>query len=227
MIDCGLTLESIEERFRRVERRPSALAGVLITHEHGDHAHGLAAFTRRYKIPVWATPGTASAIVGLRQRQSLSCHRPFAIGELAIEPFPVPHDAREPCHFAFSAAGRRLGVVTDTGHVTPTIAARLAACDALALECNHDLEMLANGPYPPALKERVGSRYGHLNNAQSAELVAGIQHAGLQWIMALHLSERNNTPDRVRAALGGVAAGHSWRLELATQGEPTPWLEIE
>lgn len=227
MIDCGLMRTTLEERFKAVDRSPSDLAAILVTHEHGDHSHGIARFTRRYKIPVWATPGTANGIEGLGKRSSLNCHRPLTIGALSIEPFPVPHDAREPCHFVFHAGGRRLAVLTDTGHITPTIVERVRGCDALAVEFNHDLKMLAEGPYPPALKTRVASKYGHLNNAQSAELVAGIQHTGLQWVMGLHLSERNNTPQRVREAAASVAEGQAWRLHLASQDAVTEWLEIE
>jgi phosphoribosyl 1,2-cyclic phosphodiesterase len=227
MIDCGLTRANLEDRFRALGRDPRQLAAVLITHEHGDHCQGIAAFRRRYPIPVWTTPGTASAVRSLGPRHSLNCHRPLQIGALSIEPFPVPHDAREPCQFVFTAGGRRLAVLTDTGHVTPTIVERLSGCDALALECNHDLDMLERGGYPPAVKARVASRYGHLNNQQSAELVAGVQHAGLQWVAALHLSEQNNSPQRVRGILTEAGSGRTWSLHLATQNEPVGWLAIE
>ena len=227
MIDCGLPRGSLEERFKAVDRDPRDVAAVLITHEHGDHAQGVAAFARRYGAPLWTTPGTASAIPKLGERRSLNCHRPLTIGALTIEPFPVPHDAREPCQFAFTAFGRRLGVLTDTGYVTPAIRERLSACDALAVECNHDLGMLENGAYPASVKARVASRYGHLNNAQSAELVGAVQHAGLQWIVALHLSERNNSPERVRETLGGVAERLGWALHLACQDAASAWLDVE
>jgi phosphoribosyl 1,2-cyclic phosphodiesterase len=227
MIDCGLTRASLEERFKALDRSPRDLAGVLITHEHADHAQGVAAFTRRYRVPFWATPGTTSAIPELAMRRNLNCHRALTIGALVIEPFPVPHDAREPCQFVFSAHGRRLGVLTDTGHVTPAIVERLGACDALALECNHDLRMLENGTYPAAVKARVASRYGHLNNAQSAELLRGVQHPGLQWVVGLHLSEKNNSPQRVRDALADVGEDHAWRLHFASQDAATEWFDVE
>jgi phosphoribosyl 1,2-cyclic phosphodiesterase len=136
----------------------------------------------------------------------------------------VPHDAREPCQFVFRAAGRRLGVLSDTGHATPAIRQALSGCDALAIEFNHDAAMLESGSYPPSVKARVGSRFGHLSNAQAAGLLGSVVHGGLQWVMALHLSERNNTPAHVRAAasvaLGGVD------FSLARQDEPSRWLEV-
>jgi phosphoribosyl 1,2-cyclic phosphodiesterase len=226
MIDCGLTRSSLEERFKAVQRDPRDLSAVLITHEHGDHSQGVVPFLRRYAVPVWATPGTAGAIPGLGRRHGLNCHRPLTIGALAIEPFPVPHDAREPCQFVFCASGRRLGVLTDTGHITPAIVERLGTCDALAVECNHDLEMLRNGAYPESVKTRVASRYGHLNNGQSAQLIAGIQHPGLQWVVGLHLSERNNSPQRARAALESIDGRRSWSLHFASQDAASDWHEI-
>jgi phosphoribosyl 1,2-cyclic phosphodiesterase len=227
MIDCGLTRSSLEERFKAVDRDPRDLSGVLITHEHGDHSQGIVPFLRRYSVPVWATPGTAGAIRGLGSRHGLNCHRPLTIGSLAIEPFPVPHDAREPCQFAFCAEGRRLGVLTDTGHITPVIVERLGACDALALECNHDLTMLQSGAYPESVKARVASRYGHLNNDQSAQLLAGIQHSGMQWVVGLHLSERNNSEQRAREVLEGIEGERSWSLHFASQDVASDWYEIE
>src|SRR5262249_28985055 len=101
MIDCGLPLKIVEERLVAVGREPRDVTALLVTHEHSDHAQGIASFARRYNTPLWMTPGTASAIRGLVNVQTLSCHRELEIGELRLQPYPVPHDAREPCHFVF------------------------------------------------------------------------------------------------------------------------------
>jgi len=123
-------------------------------------------------------------------------------------------------------AGKRLGILTDAGHVTPHMCERLAPCDAIAVECNHDLDALLSGPYPESLKVRIASRYGHLNNAQTTELLGRLDRSRLQWVAALHLSERNNSPERVRAALGPALADERRPLHLATQDAPTAWLEV-
>jgi phosphoribosyl 1,2-cyclic phosphodiesterase len=227
MIDCGLPRRTLEERLAILGRSPRDIAAILVTHEHGDHARGLAAFATRYAIPAWLTPGTGSAIPGLTHRRALNCHRGWSVGALEIEPFPVPHDAREPCQFVFAAQGRRLAVLTDTGHVTPTILERLEGCDALALECNHDLDQLMRGRYPESVKARVASRYGHLNNAQSAALLEHVAHPGLQWVVGLHLSEQNNSPAAVERTLAPLGAGERWAFKLATQDAPLDWVEIE
>lgn len=227
MIDCGLPRKVVEERLRIVGRSPSDVTAMLVTHEHTDHAQGVASFARRYNTPLWMTPGTASAIRDLVNVQTLSSHRPLTLGSIAVEPFPVPHDAREPCHFVFAAGGKRLGVLTDAGYVTPHMRERLDGCDALAVECNHDLPSLQRGPYPESLKARVASRFGHLNNGQTTELLSTIDRSRLQWVMGLHLSERNNTPEHVRATLAPAFESAPYPLHLATQDTPTGWHSVD
>lgn len=226
LIDCGLPLRRLAERLAAVGRDLEKIDAVLVTHEHGDHSRGLGALSRRRAIPVFTTPGTARAVDAITDFEPLRHGCELRIGSLRVEPFPVPHDAREPCQFVFAAGGRRLGLLTDTGHATPVIRQALAACDALAIEFNHDSHMLENGPYPDAVKARVGSRLGHLNNGQAADLLAELVHPGLQCVVGLHLSERNNSPDRVRSAAARVTDHSGVELRLAAQDEPTRWIEI-
>jgi phosphoribosyl 1,2-cyclic phosphodiesterase len=227
MVDCGLPLKIVEERLRLVGREPRDVTALLVTHEHSDHAQGVAKFARRYNTPLWMTPGTASAVRGLVRVQMLSSHRDLTIGEIHVQPYPVPHDAREPCQFTFAAGGRRVGLLTDAGHVTPHMLERLAPCDALAVEANHDLDSLQRGPYPDSLKHRVASKFGHLNNSQTTELLGRLDHARLQWIVGLHLSERNNSPEQVRAALGPALESARFPLHLATQDAVTAWFAVD
>ncbi len=227
MIDCGLPRKIVEERLQAVGRSPRDVTALLVTHEHSDHSHGVGSFARRYNTPLWMTPGTASAIRELVNVQTLSCHRPLTFGDIAVEPFPVPHDAREPCQFVFAAGGKRLGVLTDAGHVTPHMQARLGNCDALAIEFNHDLPSLQRGPYPESLKARVASRFGHLNNGQTRELLATVDGARLQWVVGLHLSERNNSPEQVRETVRPALEGARYPLHLATQDLPTAWHALD
>jgi phosphoribosyl 1,2-cyclic phosphodiesterase len=227
MIDCGLPCKVVEERLQAVDRRPRDVTAILVTHEHTDHAQGVATFSKRHNTPVWTTYGTSSALPTITHIHHLSCHRELTIGGIGVQPYPVPHDAREPCQFTFTAAGRRLGMLTDAGHITPHMYERLGACDALALECNHDLDSLQRGPYPDALKARVASRFGHLNNDQTTQLLARLDSTRVQWVMGLHLSERNNSPEQVRAALKPALEKARYPLHLATQDAPTAWLSLE
>jgi phosphoribosyl 1,2-cyclic phosphodiesterase len=227
MIDCGLPLKIVEERLRAVGREPRDVTALLVTHEHTDHAQGVAKFARRYNTEVWMTAGTASAVRGLARVNMLSSHRDLKIGAIDVRPYPVPHDAREPCQFAFAAGGRCVGLLTDAGHVTPHMLERLRSCDALAVEANHDLESLRRGPYPDSLKHRVASKFGHLNNSQTSDLLGRLDRERLQWVVGLHLSERNNSPEHVRAALGPAVADARFPLHLATQDAPTSWFALD
>lgn len=225
MIDCGLPRRAVEDRLRRLGREGSDIAALLVTHEHSDHVQGIGPFLRRYRTPVWLTPGTAGALPVLPGRNVLSGRRAVAIGSITIQSYPVPHDAREPCQFVFEAVGRKLGLLTDSGHVTAHVQERLTGCDALALEFNHDADMLRASAYPESVKARIASRFGHLSNAQSGEFLRSAAHSGLQWVAGLHLSERNNSPEIVGACFES-ALGAACPLHLAAQDEPTAWHEI-
>jgi phosphoribosyl 1,2-cyclic phosphodiesterase len=153
----------------------------------------------------------------------ISAHEAFSVGGLAVEPMPVPHDAREPCQFVFSDGASRMGVLTDLGRPTPHVLSSLAGCDALAIECNHDVEMLASGPYPAALKRRVGGDLGHLSNDQAARILGAMDASRLRHVIAVHLSEKNNTRELALAALAGALGCAIDEVEAAGQDEGLDW----
>src|SRR5690606_27301733 len=132
-----------------------------------------------------------------------------------VLPVPVPHDAREPCQYVFQYRQQRCGLLTDLGSVTPHLVEAYRRCDALLLECNHDVQMLAEGAYPPSLKRRVGGDYGHLNNGQSAAFLSQLEHERLQQLVLSHLSEQNNTPALALAAITPVVGCD--RVQVAAQ----------
>lgn len=228
LVDCGFSLAEAERRLARLGLTGSDLDAVLLTHEHIDHVRGVAQLARRHRLAVWATPGSfaAWAPVGLPGVELFSPHEPFAVGDLEIWPYPVPHDAREPCQFVIGDGARRLGLLCDVGRVTPHVRAMVDDCDALILECNHDVTMLAAGPYPAFLKRRVGGGLGHLSNDQASALLAGLDTRRLQHVVAAHLSEKNNTPAAACAALAvALNCTPDW-VSAATQGEVLEWRSI-
>lgn len=227
LVDCGFGPREMVTRLARLGIAPESVDAVLVTHEHADHVGGVARCVARFGWTAHASHGTAAAAgqlvdCGVRRFDS---HATFAVGDLEIHPYPVPHDAREPTQFVFSDGAARLGVLTDAGTITPHIVAMLRECTALVLECNHDLEMLQNGRYPPPLKRRIAGEFGHLDNAAAASLLGEIGAGKLGHVIAAHLSEENNTPELARSALA-VALGCTadW-IGIASQTEGFGWRE--
>ena len=233
LLDCGFSVKEAESRLARAGLAPADLAAIIVTHEHGDHADGVFPLARRFGIPVWLTHGTLAALREANCDADAECAveivspgREFSIGDLLLQPFTVPHDAREPVQYVVADGARRLGVLTDTGCPTTHIEASLSGCDALVLECNHDLDMLVKGEYPPALKARVAGRLGHLDNGASAAILAALDRSRLRHVIAAHLSQKNNTPALARAALAAVLDCAPEWVSVATQDEGFDWRDL-
>ena len=201
LVDCGLGWRQLHQRLARVDLVPEQLDGIFITHEHGDHVGCVAQVSQRYRVPVWTSAGTLQA---LEKTQVLPLARqaldgvPIAVNGMEITPFTVPHDAREPLQLTCTDGNRKLGIATDLGHATPHVLARLAGCDALMLESNHDPELLARSRYPDFLKQRISGLLGHLSNGQAMQVLRSVAHGRLGIVVAAHLSERNNDPRQVQ-----------------------------
>jgi phosphoribosyl 1,2-cyclic phosphodiesterase len=229
LLDCGFTVEEAERRLARLGLAAAELAGIVVTHEHGDHLDGALPLARRHRLPVWMTHGTSRAAraeaAGVRVTL-IDGHAAFGVGALSVQPFPVPHDAREPVQYVFSDGARRLGVLTDIGSPTRHVEAMLSGCDALVIECNHDPGMLAAGPYPGWLKARIAGPFGHLANAAAAALVAAIDRSRLRHVLAAHLSERNNRPALARAALAAALGCAPEWVGIAGQADGFGWREL-
>lgn len=231
LLDCGFGLRETEARLSKLGLMPEAITAILVTHEHDDHAKGAFKFAAKYNIPIWLTHGTLkmcerylpSDYSNKLQFNVIDSHQTFEINGLQITPYPVPHDAREPTQFTFSNGKHRLGVLTDAGCSTSYIENMLNACDALVLECNHDINMLDNGPYSWSLKKRVGSRLGHLDNVSAAALLAKLDNTKLQHVIAAHLSAKNNAPHLARAALSQVLNCTSEWVGIADQQTGFDW----
>lgn len=228
LIDCGFSVRETERRLARLGKSAEQLAAVLVTHEHGDHISGVGALARKYGLPVWATRGTVAADrLGEGVDVATFCsHSHFAIGDVEVQPFPVPHDAREPSQFVFSNGDRRLGLLTDVGSYTPHIEACLSGCEALILECNHERSLLENGDYPFPLKLRVGGELGHLSNAQAAEIMTRLDTTQLGQLVAAHLSEKHNTAELARLALSEALDCEAEWIAVAEQEAGLDWRDV-
>jgi phosphoribosyl 1,2-cyclic phosphodiesterase len=232
LIDAGFACREIERRLAAVGVDPKSLSALILTHEHVDHCRGAARLAKRHRLPIYATRGTldgwgfkpevaASAVV-------LRSGEPVQVAGFVVEPFAIPHDAREPVGFLVEdGAGRRLGLAADLGSRTQLAWARLAEVDLLLLETNHDLDMLRTGPYPWALKQRVAGRHGHLSNREAAEGLPELLSSRLRWVVLYHLSRTNNLPALAAEAIASALERERCRASLAVtdQFQPTPWLE--
>jgi phosphoribosyl 1,2-cyclic phosphodiesterase len=232
LIDCGLSARETARRMVEVGVDPSTIAGVLITHEHGDHVNGLHVMAKKFKLPVYFSEKTHAAWVRYFKDSSgnrvhaervefFSPGRGFSVGDIDVMPFTIPHDAADPVGFTFVTEGIKLGVVTDLGYLPPNVKDHLRGCHGLMIESNHDLEMLRTGSYPWAVKQRVLSRVGHLSNEALAEFLSNDYDGEAAFLVLAHLSEQNNHPEIARraadTALGGRRSLLRNHLMLASQ----------
>ena len=227
LLDCGFSLRAMVSRLARLSILPEEINGILVTHEHSDHIAGVARFARRFGIPVYLTHGTWLSLGQASDLQAewrvIDSHAEFAIHDLQITPFPVPHDAREPVQYVFSDGNYRLGVLTDCGTITPHIVDVLDGCDAMVLECNHDAGLLEDSNYPAMLKRRISGSFGHLDNEQAASLLRTINSSRLQHIVAAHLSEQNNSPGLVKRVVAEALGCEEGWVGVASQDEGFDW----
>lgn len=230
LLDCGFGINETVQRLSRLSLLPADLSAILVTHEHTDHVGGVARVARKFNLPVWMTHGTfrglaEDSLTGV-EFSLIDDHSEFAVDDLLIQPYPVPHDAREPAQYVFGDGAWRLGILTDAGMATPHIEEMLTACDALVLESNHDQTMLQNGPYTSTLKRRVAGRFGHLDNDAAAQLLGRLAHNKLQHVVAAHLSEKNNTQELVLEAFcSTLNCAPEW-VGVATQDKGLGWREL-
>jgi phosphoribosyl 1,2-cyclic phosphodiesterase len=232
LLDCGLTARETEKRLARIGLAPADIAGIVVTHEHDDHAGHAFPFAALHRIPVWLTRGTQSALAesgkvpGDVETRNFDGRASFAVGGIEVRPYTVPHDAREPVQFVFSDGAVRLGVLTDIGASTAHVEASLSGCDALVLECNHDLDLLWAGDYPKWLKQRISGPFGHLDNGSAGRLLAALDRSRLKHVIAAHLSQQNNRAELARNALAGAMGCAADWIGLSTQEEGFAWREL-
>lgn len=230
MLDCGFGIAETNRRLARLGMQIDELDAIIVTHEHDDHIGGVARIARRHHIPVWMSHGTWRGLESMFaniQVNLVEGHTAFSVGDVFVEPFPVPHDAREPAQFVFGDGSLRLGVLTDTGESTRHIERTLESCDGLVLECNHDVDMLAGSNYPPRLRRRISSRVGHLDNGAAAELLSRVAGSRLRHVIAAHLSQQNNTPELARGALAAVLDCNPDWIGVACQESGFDWRELK
>ena len=223
LVDAGLSGIEIERRLSSRGLSPENLDAIVVSHEHDDHIRGVGVLSRRFKLPVFINRETyksASLKLGpIENMYDFDCGSSFHINTLTIHPFSISHDAEDPSGFTVNKNGAKIGIATDLGIVTSMVKEHLKGCSLLVLEANHDPVMLAEGPYPWPVKQRVKSRVGHLSNEESKNLLSEVKHNGLLHVVLAHLSEQNNTPQKAIAEVGTAINNCSTTLSVAEQHE--------
>ncbi len=210
LVDAGLGPRQLAERLRSAAVDPASLTAVLLSHEHGDHARGAAAFSRKWGVPLAGTRRTFEAAgfapARLPTLVPLAAGETRAFGRLAVRAVGVPHDAASPLAFVIATESASLGHATDLGHLTRGLVDALRGCDAVLVESNYDPAMLRDGPYPWSLKQRILGPFGHLSNGDVARLLEKGLGPGCRLVVLAHLSRRNNHPELALVAAAEALA---------------------
>lgn len=227
LIDAGLSGRETERRLATMGASPKDLDGILVTHEHLDHVRSIGTLARRYKLPVYLNQPTYAhlpELVGqLREKEEFVTGRSFSLKDTTIHPFALSHDAADPVGFVLVNGSVKVGICTDLGAANNLVHRHLENCSILVLEANHDVEMLKNGPYPWPVKQRIKSRFGHLSNEQSVEVISQVFSEDLQEVIFAHLSETNNSSEIVSKTFNTMLPRHMrdrLRITLASQDHP-------
>ena len=229
MIDCGLPFKHLEERLAKRALTFKDIDAVFVTHEHSDHVGCARQLAVQERLPIWLSRGTYAAMgspdLAGYQRFAYD-DEPITVRDLSLHPFTVAHDAKEPLQLVVTDGDKRFGLLTDLGHVTSHVINRMQNLHAIVLEYNHDEALLQASKYPLFLKQRISGRYGHLSNAQAADLLQAILHKGLRHVVAAHLSEQNNHPELVRQVLMPAVQSLACEIHIADAESGFDWLQI-
>ncbi len=210
LVDAGISCREIEKRMKRLGLKVQNLKAIFVSHEHSDHTRGIHSLVKKFHLPVYITPPTASngrLYLDNGYKRSFTAYEPVQIGGLTITAFPKFHDACDPYSFIVSSPEVKVGVFTDIGIPCSHVVKHFSQCHAAFLEANYDEEMLEKGNYPYHLKKRIRGDHGHLSNAQALELFKKFRPSHMTHLFLSHLSKNNNCPVLVKNLFDSHANG--------------------
>ena len=222
LVDGGLSCRETVKRLKRVGLSIKKIKAIFVSHEHGDHIHGVSGLSKKYQIPVYITPQTLqNGRLQVREDLifSMRSYDPVSVGNLSITAFPKLHDASDPQSFIVECEKVKVGVFTDIGSPCEHVIKHFQQCHAAFLEANYDEDLLTNGSYPIHLKNRIRSNYGHMSNDQALELFAKYRPPYMSHLFLSHLSRDNNSPKLVRNVFSRIAG--STEIIIASRDRET------
>jgi len=238
LVDCGISGKSVEACLRDIDISPTELDAILVTHEHSDHTNSVGVMSRRYDLPIFANTATFIAMMDKIGKvdddkiKTFKSDETFEIGDIAVNPFSIPHDAADPVGFSFFGGNKKVSVATDMGHLSDAAVSALENSDTVLLEANHDLNLLSLCRYPAYLKQRIKGDLGHLSNDTAAKLATMLTLSGTRQIILGHLSDENNHPNLAFETVNeilrdnNIKAGKDVILDVATRYETSKIFEV-
>lgn len=236
LVDVGESAKKIAEALASINVDPFSINAILITHEHSDHVKGLAVFSKKYNVPVYANIETWNAMQKYKEKLNEEniktfTFNKFKIGDIEVNPFPIPHDAANPCGFNLFHDNKKMSIATDIGHMSKEIITNLSDSSFLLLEANYEPEILKCSSYPYMLKERIKGPNGHLSNSDAGKTISYLVDHGLNKVMLGHLSKENNFPELAYKTIVEELIEHNYdenslSLSIANRYETSPIIDV-
>ena len=237
LVDAGCSAKKINEALQKNGVNIADIDAILVTHEHSDHIKSLGTISSKYHIPVYANQETWNAMPEQSKKiiddskNIFSVNTPFEIKDLTVYPFPIPHDAANPCGFNFFYKRKKISIATDIGHLSDELIEHLSKSTFALIEANYDLNILRYSKYPYPLKQRISGPQGHLSNSETGVLISKLMQSGLQSAMLGHLSKENNFPELAYRTVVEELMKHSYDensilLDVARRDTPSKRIDI-
>ena len=203
LIDAGIGVRSIRKCLKNLGLDFENIWGVFVTHDHADHIKAVGSIGEKYRVPIYTTRQVHAGIQRsycvteklYTSKKYIEKQESVQVGDFKVTAFAVSHDATDNVGYTVEYKGKRFTFATDLGFISDEVGAQLELADYIVLEANYDVQMLAQGPYPIHLQNRISADTGHLSNDQTGLYLAENYNSKLQHIFLCHLSRENNLPD--------------------------------